>query len=701
MKLILRVQDAGGVEVSTREFGEGVYRIGRSDFCDLILQGKEISRSHVELRVTPAAIYFTNMSGAGRLKLNGERVETGELKEGDSIGLGQYILQCQIDVHEAVVVEAPLETQEPAEALPSEEAPPEAPPEPESMPVLVSEPEPFDNVREFPIFERQVENEVLEVEGALALKTENTAIESQAVVAKLIFTEGPMAGKEIPIQGYEMTMGRSKKVDIFIDDDKLSRKHAKISRVGQGYRLVDLESRNGTYVNGVRVLEHPLNSFDEIELGRSKIKFLILDLEMGNVERGGMLQPLNSASETKSLQLVVSEPAEAPVGVPGVSSPEMAGASTEQKTKKSLFRSKRNQVLGAVLLGLVALLVLLPETPQQTEDAPAEATKTPAPIAEANKSISADANLAPPIPREFSDLTPQAQRKVEGHYNTALRHQERDDFESAFLELKELHTLVPYYKESKKIESFLFKKMKEKQKADATEKAERERNADLQIHIEDGVEYLKQGDFVRAGEAFQHAITLDPQNSTAAKGLRAVSLQIRDIEQLPPEVDPEMEKRKLVTQLMEQAVQKFEEKAYQDTINLAEKVRTIELKGETEYLNQAKQLIDRAKIQQKEEFEPFLIQAKEKFAEGDYNLSRDLCDEMLKRDPSYDAAQECSLRARKQLNRLAKEAYTHGYILESMNRIEEAKQYWNRAKNYARPGDPYYDKIQKKLDNYQ
>ncbi|NBW99783.1 hypothetical protein EBR03_09465, partial [bacterium] len=313
----------------------------------------------------------------------------------------------------------------------------------------------------------------------------------------------------------------------------------------------------------------------------------------------------------------------------------------------------------------------------------------------------ADANLAPPIPREFSDLTPQAQRKVEGHYNTALRHQERDDFESAYLELKELHTLVPYYKESKKIESFLFKKMKEKQKADATEKAERERNADLQIHIEDGVEYLKQGDFVRAGEAFQHAITLDPQNSTAAKGLRAASLQIRDIEQLPPEVDPEMEKRKLVTQLMEQAVQKFEEKAYQDTINLAEKVRTIELKGETEYLNQAKQLIDRAKIQQKEEFEPFLIQAKEKFAEGDYNLSRDLCDEMLKRDPSYDAAQECSLRARKQLNRLAKEAYTHGYILESMNRIEEAKQYWNRAKNYARPGDPYFDKIQKKLDNYQ
>ena len=104
---------------------------------------------------------------------------------------------------------------------------------------------------------------------------------------------------------------------------------------------------------------------------------------------------------------------------------------------------------------------------------------------------------------------------------------------------------------------------------------------------------------------------------------------------------------------------------------------------------------------QKEEFEPFLIQAKEKYAEGDYNASRDLCEEMVRRDGAYEEAKECVLKAKKQLNRLAKEAYTHGYILESMNRIEEAKQYWNRAKNYVRSGDEYFDKVNKKLDYYQ
>ncbi|NBX77295.1 MAG: FHA domain-containing protein [Proteobacteria bacterium] len=682
MKLILRIETEKGLEPILKEFGAGVYRVGRSEFSDLVLDGKDISRSHLEIRVTDSSVYVTNMSSTGHVKLNGERVETGEVRDGDRVQLGAHVLLFQMELD--AVAETPIDSVPSSEPEPFLEAQSEPPQDPApEMQQQVAE------VREFPLMERYGADSS-QVEGALALKTENTDLESQAVVAKLIFTEGPLAGTEIPVQGYEMTMGRSKKADIYIPDDKLSRKHAKISRVGQGYRLIDLDSRNGTYVNGVRVLEHPLNSFDVVELGKSKIKFLILDLEMGGLEKGGPLKVFDGGAQTKSVQLVAEpEPLREPT-------PNDVPAQEEVPVKKSRFR--KNAILGGAVLILLLVLLALPKG----EDSE-QSTQTPAPqeSQESPKQGPVDANLAPAVPREFSDLTPEAQRKVEGHYNNALRFQAKEEFESAYTEIKDLHTMIPYYKESKKLEAFLLKKIKEKQKEEATEKANRDRYAELQIYLEDGLEYLKQGDFARAEEAFNNVLVLDPKNATAAKGVRAAQLQIRDIEQLPPEVDPEMEKRKLVVQLMEQAALKYEEKSYQEAINLAEKVRTIELKGETEYLNQAKQLIDKARLQQKEEFEPFLIQAKEKFAEGDYNLSRDLCDEMLRRDKSYEAAQECSLRARKQLNRLAKEAYTHGYILESMNRIEEAKQYWNRAKNYARPGDPYYEKIQRKLDNYQ
>lgn len=696
MKLILRIEDGSSNEPQIKEFGVGAYRLGRSEFSDIVLDGKDISRSHLEIRVTPSSVYITNMSSGGRVKLNGERVETAEVKDGGIVKIGTFEILFQIEpegeIGEAVVesqpetpAEEPLpvfEFEKSEEPVSSEESPV---PEIESEPPFSNSP-PMGEIKEFPLPERMASEAGFE--GALALKTENTSIQDQSVVAKLVFVEGPLAGKEIPLQGYEITMGRSRKVDIFIDDEKLSRKHAKIARVGNGYRLIDLESRNGTYVNGVRILEHPLNSFDVIELGNTRIKFLILDLAAGMMGQAGVLQPVQTQNETKSIQLVVEPPPPVEVPPPGpFIAPEKVAP------PKS---SRRNVILGLLLTFLILAYFVIPEGP--VSEQPQETT-TQAP--ETKTMPSPEIALLPQIPKEFSELTPQAQREVEGHYNNAIRNQEREDYDAALNEMKELHTIVPYYKESKKLEALYLKKLKEKQKEEATQKASQDRYAELQIYLEDGVEYLKQGNFDRAAEAFNNAIVLEPQNATAAKGLRAAQLRIRNIEDLPPEVDPEMEKRKLVAQLLEQALLKFDEKAYQETINLAEQIRSIEIKGETEYLNQAKQLIDKAKLQQKEEFEPFLIQAKEKFAEGDYNLSRDLCDEMLKRDPSYDAAQDCSLRARKQLNRLAKEAYTHGYILESMNRIEEAKQYWNRAKNYVRPGDPYFDKIQRKLDNYQ
>jgi len=700
MNILLKINSSFLSEPIERPLSEGVYRIGRSELCDIVLEGKEVSRSHLELRVTSSTVYVTNMSTSGILKVNAERVETAELKEMDQVQIGSYEMFYVFQSTEELNQSLPPEI---AESSPNQV--PDFPVGEELQPNPVLSAQSLDNeLREFPLKREEEPAFGGEIQGALALKVENTDFEDQAIVAKIVFTEGPLSGTEIPIQGYEMTMGRSRKADIYIPDEKLSRKHVKITRMGMGYRLIDLESRNGTYVNGVRVLEHPLSSFDVIEIGKSKIRFLILDMDLGGIEKGGALKVIEGGAQTKSLQLVV-EPVAAQVRQepsPSVyqtppTAPFPSGSHNKEKKKQS---PQRNIILGSLLILLLGVYFMIPS---KSLDSPSEekSEKQDSVASPSQKENQGSGDLLPAVPREFSDLSPENQRKVEGHYNTALRYQEREDFSNALKELQSLHFILPYYKESKRFEKFFENKVLERQRVDAAERAKRDRDAEIRIYLEEGVEYLGQSNFSRAGEAFRNVLLLDPQNDTAAKGVRAAELQITDLSQLPPEVDPDLEKRRLVSQLLEKSQAKFEEKSYQEAINFAEQVRAIEIPGETEYLNAAKQIIDRSRIQQKEEFEPFLIQAKEKFAEGDYNLSRDLCDEMLKRDPSYEAAQECSIRARKQLNRLAKEAYTHGYILESMNRIEEAKQYWNRAKNYARPGDPYYDKIQRKLDNYQ
>ena len=194
----------------------------------------------------------------------------------------------------------------------------------------------------------------------------------------------------------------------------------------------------------------------------------------------------------------------------------------------------------------------------------------------------------PAVPREFAELSDTDRRKVEGLYNTALRQQEKQNFEEAYNAIRKMHSLVPFFKDSKKLEQYYYKKVKEKIAKAAETKAANDRQAELQMLLEDGLEYLKEGDFNRAEEAFNQAALLDPRNQTAMKGIKAAQARVRDIEQIPPERDPEVEKKKLVADLLGQALTKFQSKSYQESIELAEKVRKIEIRGETEYLNQAK-----------------------------------------------------------------------------------------------------------------
>ncbi len=693
MKITLRVFENSN-ELQSKSFGEGVFRIGRSEFSDLVLPNEKVSRSHVELRINEIAIYFTNMSHPGQVKLNGKPKETGEISDGDELTIGPYSV---------LVVYGEVAAVSPAEEM---AAPSDAP---EGVGVVSEE-----EAREpFAVFADGVnasegsavrdifasvspQKDASQMSGSLALA--DTDVENKAVVAKLMFVEGPKKGEELSLEAYEITFGRSKKADIYLDDERLSRVHCKIARVGMGYRLVDLDSRNGTFVNGVRVLEHPLSSFDEIQIGDTKIKFLVHDVLIPGMQSQ---QPTNvvgidiaRADQTESVAMAALDPKELQALRGGGAADRLQGMSKrgmERFKKLTEDPGRRRQLLIGLVVGLLLVYLILPGGESSKEIAK--------PVSDA--AALSDSKVPPMMPKEFSELSADDQRAIEGHYNAALKAADSSDFDSAVSHMKSIHDTLPFYKKSRELFDRYAKKLKEKQMVEAAEKAKNDEKQDLAMYLQDGIEYLKEGDFEKAGEAFNSAVVIDPTNPIAAKGLRAADAKVRNMDDLPPEVDPETEKKKVVVELFQKAIAALQQKQYQEAINGAEQARLIEIKGDTQYLSQAKQIIDQAKILQKEEFEPFLISAKEKFAEGDYNESRNLCEEMLKKDSSYEEAKECVLKAKKNLNRLAKEAYTHGYVLESMNRIEEAKQYWNRAKNYVRPGDEYYDKVMHKLDYYQ
>jgi hypothetical protein len=76
-----------------------------------------------------------------------------------------------------------------------------------------------------------------------------------------------------PIEGAVVQIGRAPACDIVLDDRNVSRRHAEIRRRGPVVVLIDLDSTNGTIVNGRRVREHPLADGDRITLGNSRLTF--------------------------------------------------------------------------------------------------------------------------------------------------------------------------------------------------------------------------------------------------------------------------------------------------------------------------------------------------------------------------------------------------------------------------------------------
>ena len=84
---------------------------------------------------------------------------------------------------------------------------------------------------------------------------------------------GGRAGDSFPLELERTTIGRSPESDVFLDDVTVSRRHAIVVETDEGYYIDDLDSRNGTFVNRMRIESHWIADGDEIQVGRYKLIF--------------------------------------------------------------------------------------------------------------------------------------------------------------------------------------------------------------------------------------------------------------------------------------------------------------------------------------------------------------------------------------------------------------------------------------------
>ena len=95
--------------------------------------------------------------------------------------------------------------------------------------------------------------------------------------AVLALCDGEFAGAEYPLTSEETLIGRNPTTDITLLDESISREHAIVAWDAEtgSYAIEDLQSTNGTRVNGKRVRSAMLADGDEIQVGHTRFRFFL------------------------------------------------------------------------------------------------------------------------------------------------------------------------------------------------------------------------------------------------------------------------------------------------------------------------------------------------------------------------------------------------------------------------------------------
>src|SRR5438093_1182202 len=257
---------------------------GREAGCDVVVPGKDVSRRHAEIVQTPKGYLLvdssTNGTSVNDVRLEGQRL----LARADVITIGEEKFRFYADT--LVVAEA---------------APPvgqTSPPVPAVPPVV---PPPGD---------ARLRETVHGIPSAAA--PPGAPRPASGPLASFIVKSGALKGQRLAVKTPVVNIGRADYNDVVLPDESVSTTHAKLQRREGVWVLVDLDSTNGTFVDGDQVKgEMPLAPGASVRFGEIGLVFEPTD-DAAAVAKGG---------STRMMEVMTMEPAPKPKAQPPAPKP--------------------------------------------------------------------------------------------------------------------------------------------------------------------------------------------------------------------------------------------------------------------------------------------------------------------------------------------------------------------------------------------
>ncbi len=141
-------------------------------------------------------------------------------------------------------------------------------------------------------------------------------------MGKLVVSLDGVVIKEVQITKDKTTLGRRPYNDIVIDNLAVSGEHAVLQMVGADVFIEDLNSTNGTYINGKAIKKQLLTHNDTVEIGKYKIKFLVD--ESGEYEKTMIMRPGTASAHGGAPTMPAPTYASTPSNFGGLHSPPPA-----------------------------------------------------------------------------------------------------------------------------------------------------------------------------------------------------------------------------------------------------------------------------------------------------------------------------------------------------------------------------------------
>lgn len=239
--------EAGPADRSTELLlSDPTITLGRDTSCQVVLSEQAVSRKHAKITSDGPLFFIEDLGSAYGTEVGGQPLPKGEkrlLANGDLIAIAQFDII-------------------------------------------------FDRVADLP-----KESSMGDRTSTLARQVIRDAMKGLTRNSEPFFRvmNGPNEGRRIEINdAREIVFGRDDKADVVLQNDLVSRLHAKVRRDWEGTHVEDLKSRNGVRVNRQRITRKSLKDRDELEIGG--IRFLYLD--PSEIREAAMVLPAEEEGES-------------------------------------------------------------------------------------------------------------------------------------------------------------------------------------------------------------------------------------------------------------------------------------------------------------------------------------------------------------------------------------------------------------------